>query len=421
MSQYLLPVKTGDEQFPVRYKSIFYGSWEPYNSLLTEHNKALYMYSQQYYNQYNPSQGPGNAQLYKMNLLTSSVTKVCNFTYTQLSSCTIGGILADDNYLYASASSGNLKIVIFKLKKAAGASETDPLPIDDTYTNTSLVYRCAGKILWFNKTIVMCIATGYLMYNTETHTASQKAYNGSNFSFNDFAVGQRYFVSTMQYSGQLYIYDSTLNSWSTATLPTSNTPCIAYEDEKFYIANSGKLYVYSESGMELLNTYNGNWGEPKTVSVTRGKVYVTVKNSNRLYVYDTTIPKQTSFYLPWNIQGDMSQYPLYPLAWEGFYFLLQFTLCIVDNTGESKYNFGPKYENILLMMNKDTQSQYTFDPRFITFEDTFMTMHDGDITDKPIMPVDLENHIKKISVSKSEYKFLNYIVFKTNEGSDENE
>ena len=123
-----------------------------------------------------------------MNLLTSSVTKVCNFTYAQLSSCVIGGILADDNYLYAAASSGNLKIVIFKLKKASGASETDPLPIDDTYTNTSLAYRCAGKILWFNKTIVMCIATGYLMYNTETRTASQKAYNGSNFSFNDFAV-----------------------------------------------------------------------------------------------------------------------------------------------------------------------------------------------------------------------------------------
>lgn len=419
MSQYLLPVKTGNEQFPVRYRNIFPGQWNPIYGILCEHNKVMYMLSEQEYNQYYPERD-GMAVLYKMNLFTSDVSKVCNFTYSQLGSNACGSILVDDHMLYVSSgnNSTNAKILVFNLKKNSDASITDPLPLIGTYSYNMTNYevRCNGKILWLNDhEIVVLTRSGFLFFDINRRIFSPKTYS-SIIDYNDFAVGSVCCVATRNStsSPHLFVYNYQSETYSTITLPTSNIACITYENGKFYIANNGKLYVYDEETMSLENTYNGAWGDPKTISVTNGIVFITVKSSNKLFIYDTTQTKQNSIYLPWTINGTNQ---IQPLAWEGFYFILQNTLGIINDVSISKYNFGPKYENMVIMLNKSNERIFSFDPKFVQFEDTFMTLRDGNL-EYTLEPIETSSSIKSVSISKTDYKFLNQISIRAKERSD---
>lgn len=429
MSLNLLPVKTGNEQFPVRYRDIFSGNWNPYHVFMCERNKALYMLTQQNYDSSYPTSNPGNAQLHKMNLFTSETYKICDFTVNQFRIDTnttgvVGGMLVDDNYIYFSFANVTYPTIsVFKLKTVEGVAAQYPLEPVGTYkwpSDSSTNINCYGKIKWVDDhTIAMATERGFCFFNTKTKTFTRE-YNENKMYCNDFAVGEMYVIATRTSTStpNVYILNRDDKIYSTMTLPSSNVACITYDNGKFYVANNSKLYIYDEATLTVERTINGAWGDPSSISITNGVVYIAVKSSNKFFIYNINTSTQNSVYLQWVISSFSSSYQNYPYAWEGFCFILQNNLCIMDNSGISKYNFGPKYENVLLMLNKSEEHNYQFDSRFIQFEDTFMTMRDGDL-EYNLQTIDSENHIKSASISKSDYKFLNQIQCKTAERSDD--
>ena len=116
--------------------------------------------------------------------------------------------------------------------------------------------------------------------------------------------------------------------------------------------------------------------------------------------------------MPWTLGQMGSNNICRACVSEGYWFLINETLMIADYTGYSKYNFGYKYESIIVMCNRSTMLQFTYDPRFVTFEETFVSIHNGDI-DYSLTPIEEGSDIKSTRVSKSDYKFLNRVQFKS--------
>ena len=422
MSANLLPVKTGNEQFPVSYRGIFTTSWSPRVSILCENSRELYLFSQIYHNPYDEATYPGTSALYKINMFTGALTKICDFNWSYLNSdrydsISVGGMLIDDNYIYLSKNNYP-SITVLKKNKSSSASVSDPLEkISYTSYTAYSLSGSYGKIEWFNDKIVMLTTYGFVFFNPTTRLFDMH-YNSTNYGYYDFAVGNGYCVATRSSSSSpnVIIFDYENNTYTTGTLTQTTASVIAYEDGMFYIAGASKLYVCSISAgvLTTLKTFNTAWtGTPRTLNVVNGVAFVTIQNSSRLYVYDTNAPvgqASNSLILPWTIPSDMSGYQIRPTTFAGYYFLLQNTLGIMDYSGISKYNFGPKYEYLTLMTNKSKEHTFNFDPRFVEFEDTFMTVRDGDIA-KPLLLNDNVNHIKTAVFNKSEYKYLNQIAF----------
>jgi hypothetical protein len=80
-----------------------------------------------------------------------------------------------------------------------------------------------------------------------------------------------------------------------------------------------------------------------------------------------------------------------------------------------KYNIGPVTNHIKLLFNITTESDYTYDERFIELTATYVTIHDGNISypdedhGLEIETISEDRGIYGVSVSKSDYNILNKV------------
>lgn len=404
MSTHLLPVKTGNEQFPVRYRNIHPAGVEIYSSVTTEKDKMMYIgASTRNYN------GHGEFLFYKMNLLTSRFETVGEISWNDIGQRYVGSILADDEYLYIS-SIDRAQILIFKL---------DTLAYIGLYQYSTSAFQAYGKMDWLNDTTI-CIAysNGFLFFDTKSRTYSFEQYSTS-YSYCDMAVGKRLIVANKGSSSanSVVAYRMDERSFFTFSLTTNDIAVSCYKDGKFYMANTQYLYIYDEE-TETFETINVPWTNPRTISYTNGTVFVTCRNSTRLYIYNIERKEYRYIILPWTIRDFSNSYATVPTAFEGYFFIEYLTFGIIDYSGDSKYNFGYKYDVLTLLFNKENQSQFTFDPRFITFHESYMTMHNGDIM-YPFNTIDQANHIKSTKIRKSDYKSFIRASLKHMQGDDD--
>jgi len=463
MSEHLLPVKTGRESFPVKYRKMHPYSLDWRTALTCEHNKGLYIAVQALRSaNTSPSTGTndGRMYVYYQNLITNDFVDMGVITWEQLQSVQVLWMLVDDDYLYFSVNSGST-ILIFSRRALA---------IVGKFKYDTNAFGAFGKMVWFNKhTIVMAHQAGILFFDTIARTFRYVGRpTGGNFTSSDISVGDKFIMMTSGSSSvnAVLMFRLSDESFSTFSLQTSNVAMCCHDGVRFYIGNTQALYVYNEYSEEMESIVAAPWTNVRSLNYTNSTFFATTKNSNRVYIYGfdfqfvmTTsrpsdwgstymdyyildenhqpihvpseggvIPEwvENTYYqkeytlqdhrfinMPWSV-GDMSaSYPLEATTFEGFFFVAKETLCSIDYSGNSKYNFGEKYDVINLVFNQTTKSQFIYDPRFIVFTETYMTLRDGDIR------YAFSNYdagggltLKRAVVNKSDYKHFNYAVMK---------
>ena len=110
--------------------------------------------------------------------------------------------------------------------------------------------------------------------------------------------------------------------------------------------------------------------------------------------------------LPFKIDNWMSNGWIRACAFRGYCFVPQIRLYTINFVDRSKYNLGYKYDQFVVIMNKENSeipdNQYEYDDRYVTFTEDNMWLHDG-VLSFELEEVDPTNHIKMASIDKSLY------------------
>lgn len=467
MSSHLLPVKTGRESFPVKYRNMhpYSLTWCP--ALTCERSKCLYIVVQayrRYSTQPATATDDGRVYFYSQNLITNEFNELGVATWEQMQSMYIFWMLVDDNFFYFSMydqSANNVVICIYSKKSLA---------IVGKYKYGSSYPGAYGKMQWFDThTLVMQYQAGVLFFDINTKTFRYVARSvGGAYAAADIAVGKEFIMMTSSSTSvnAVLMYRISDETFSTFSLQTSNVAMCCYANDRFYIANTQALYVYAEYAEDMESIVAAPWVDVRSLSYTNNTFFATRLSSNRVYIYGFdfqfiltterpddwaanymeyfvkdaqgrpvhvrseggTVPEwvENTYYtkeytlqdhrflnMPWTVYGASNIYAFEPTAFQGLFFLAKETLCTIDYSGNSKYDFGSKYDVINLVFNRSTQSQFTYDPRFIIFTDTYMTMRNGDIR-YTFSDYETESglQLKRAVVHKSDYKKFNYAVMK---------
>ena len=420
MSQHLLPVKTGNEQFPVSYRNIDAATFESYYCGITcVHNAILFCVKQNIYNQYQAVAYDGRVCIDIVNLFTGEMKHYAELDYfSDMDRVTVGDIKVDDNYIYmCSAYSSNngqdyRRILIFKLKDWSSTSLQ--LERVGVYGFSPNNLSGTGKLVWYDRNTLLTVTRqDVLLFDIKRHAFTPYTHNLS-WDARDIAVGNDCVVFTKDSTATptILIFNKTTKAFSTMSLPTTALACVGYNDGRFFFANANYLYIMDEATMAVTETRNIPWTAPANICVSDTSVYVLSNNSARAYIHDYVHNETQSFLLPWTIPTLSTTNNTKSVVDENFWFVYRNTLMICDYSGYSKYNFGYKYESVVVLCNMSNIQKFSYDPRFVTFTETFMFIHDGDI-EYTFEPVEEIEHVKSVSISKSDYRFINSIQFKS--------
>ena len=154
---------------------------------------------------------------------------------------------------------------------------------------------------------------------------------------------------------------------------------------------------------------------PKTINYADGVLYITILNSQTLYIYDIANDRFTSTAIPFAMNGWTGNGWCRPTSFRGYFFAANIRLYVINFVEYAKYNMGYKYDQFSFLTNSDHESEYEYDERFVSFTDSHMTIHNGDIQ-LPLEVVDETNHISKVGMDKSQYnKFISFKLTKERE------
>ena len=405
MAESLLPVRTGMETFPVKYFNFLDPIANANNVLLTEHNRMLYILVESAVNM------PYMVYLYRLNLFTSEMTSLgtINMTESKMGPYTyIGGFLVDDEYLYFSVGTGNTVTFIYSYRIS-----TLEFVNMSQYSGASQYNQNYGYMTWKDShTIVLPTAWGMLFFDTKTfeYTLVDSATSTNRWST---AIGEHKIMMTRSNNTtpSIDVYDMDTQQWSTITLTSAATASVCYGgDGKFYAANTQYLYIIDEA-TGTVETRDVPWTDVRTISASNGVVFVTCSNSRRIYIYDVHARMYKFIIAPWSIPGWSYSNVTIPFTISGYFFVGRNTLMVIDYSGYSKYKFGSAYESFTLMYSEQHQEDFIYDDRFVSFYDTYMTIHDGNI-EYDFETIDEENNIRSASISKSDYKKLQRVSIK---------
>ena len=404
MSTHLLPIGSSSGTMP-KYRRVHPSGKTITSALLCEHNREIYLGTMFDYSIF---------QIQKINLITSELTFVMDIPKASIGNYYIGGMLVDDNYIYLTNSynenSSYKKIYRIDLSTQVISSYTSP--------NN---FQCYGKMVWYdNHTIAMSNKYGFMFFDTEKCSWTSKTQSSDYGNRCEMSCGKKlimsHYYTTSTTSPVIYNFETEV--FSKITLPSSAISISDYCNGKFYIAQSNYLHIYDEETGVIEKSITVPWTNPKTINYSDGVVFVTQTASTGFFIYDIEKSVYKKFILPWTVKGWGSENVLRPTSFRGYYFLLYLTLGIFDYTEETKYNIGYKYDNYSVIFNKSEKDRFVYDNNVIEFNDSHMTLNDATIT-KPVETIDEINHIKKVSVSKSEYNKLKSVYFKSSTSGGE--
>lgn len=402
IKQYLLPVGRADSMekkirvinktFVTPPVNIIEGVY--YECLTCEYKRVLYIL-----------QHVGSVvRLQKLNLMNNQLTWLHDFECSiSFNNQYLGGIIVDDSYMYALGANANTQLYVIDLKTFNVS----------TYTASGYMYA-RGKLEWFdNKTLIMQYKNGgYALFDTVSRSFQYVTSQNSNSYRGDFAYGCGYVLSTY-YSdtSTIYVHQFTDNTYFTITLETSAASKVYFckDNNLFYITQKAKLYTWDPSTKTLSPSTVMPWSTPGSLIVEDGVVYVTQSNSNIAYIYDISKDKYWRNILPFdccNTTTSSSISTMYrPSAFRGYWFIPNNVLYQIHYAKNDKYKIGNKYDRTLFLFDESQKDSFEYDDRFISFDSTHLTIHDG-VIHKQLTRVSDDSPIKSVSINKNEYNKL---------------
>lgn len=352
-------------------------------------------------------------RIQKLNMINNKLDWIGDFSWTLFGNSYFGDIKVDDNYIYIKPSSNgnNLPLYIVDLSTLNVSS----------YTMTGITYAY-GRIEWYdNKTLLMQYNNGgYALFDTSLKLFSYVSSQNSNTVRGDFAYGNGYALSSYYLSyNVLYKHSFKDNTYSTIALESSTTSkiCFCKDDGLFYIIQTSKMYTWNPSTQKLSTSIVMPWGVPQSVNVENGVLYMTQSNSNVAYMYDIIKNKYWRILLPFtccNIETSSVYSMCRPSVLKSYWFIPNNTLYQIHYTKNDKYKLGNKYDRTVFLFDDTQESSYEFDNRFIKFESSHLTIHDG-VINKPLNVITNdtgeETNFKKISINKKEYNKFKKLKF----------
>jgi hypothetical protein len=360
----------------------------------------------------------------KLNLLTNTSTIIRDISKTLLGNTYYGCLLVDDDYMYLS--SIDLSNSIWKIPLDPSDLNIETLTIPTTPGEID----CCGKMYWYDEhTIVMASYRQSLwLYDTISNrwTAKKKDTSTSYSRRYDCALGQKYMITTLWgSSSSAWLIDVENNQWIDFAIAyyqfsESARRNICYGDGKFFFVGPSYIYIVDESNIighieygdpvsvtRITTSYGSS--EPRTANYTNGLLYITFADSSMLYIYDVKRDTFTSTLLEFKQNNTSYSYNFYrPCTTEGYYFIGNIKLYVINYGEYAKYNMGYKFNQLQFILNIENENKFTYDPRFVSFRDSYMTIRDGTISKQV---TDEGDSVYTVDINKSEYNKLLDISF----------
>lgn len=416
IAQWLLPVGSG-YKIPISYRA------DIMDTTLSNDNSGLICsyiaeYDRILYFGYRFIDMDGNYwfEIKSMNFMTNMVANVCKIPWSTIYSLStrgyIGGFLVDNRYFYLTLSATNGASALYqqsivRIDKSTFSVSTTP--------TTGDAFKAYGQMQWYDDHRIMLISwTNIWLFDTITLTWSHIPFNS--FSFASSKDPVRWCMSDQQllvsHSNNVYVFDRETYTLQTTLNLSNNYGCrMCYDNNgKFYLVQNNYLYIYDESTMEVKEQILiSPMQYPISCEYCNGAIII-VQHSNgntnvderRLIVYDIDQKTFTTIYLPWKTHS--SDLTFQPFVLNGKYFYNHRSLFMLNYTGYSKYNFGPKFKRQTIYYDLAHQNRLEYDERFVTLLDAGMEVHNGNIE---YQFNDYYDHITSTSlIRKTDYRFI---------------
>lgn len=366
----------------------------------------------------------------KLSLVNNHSTILRDIPITSLggSGKRYGDIIVDDEYMYITYYNNNAFCTLYRIPLDPSGEITSYAPGNN---DSRYSFQAYGKMEWYNDhTIIFNSRYGFILFDTETLQWTEKSRNASS-SRDDFAVGKKYAVSLLDNTSKnMLACDIETNTWIDLENIFSGNyrNMVCYGDGKFYVVQRNTLHIVDEMSLEveerIVTPFSSD--DPYSIDYTNRVLYILIRSSNILYIYDIKDNRWTQLYLPFTIgplNTSSSTYNHRSCAFKGFHFIPDMRLYTSNFVEYTKYNLGYKYDTFSFVFNNITEPDYDYDIRFVSFSDDFMTINNGYV-DFPMNLVDPENMIFKGTIASSEYnKIINVTLTQVeddNEGDDNN-
>lgn len=431
----LIPIGSNND-WPMRYKNYLCGTFSDdslvspiKNAICYEHNREIYTCVQVI------RSGVNRVRIVKLNLVANVSSIVIDFDITSLpdyisSNTYISSMLVNDTHIYLSFYQGR-GLYRINLENINDIMYFSYYTIQSHTTSTINVQDIIAPMKWLDeRTIIMCSSKRYIFF--DIIRKQYDYYENSALTNNvgkSFDVGNVLLVKAYTVSSKTHIiaYNPTTDTVTDdIILPNSSEAYLCYGDGKFYVTQSSILNIYTETDTGLvleksvITPYTTNIPsvyanlklpkEPRTINYGNGLLYITMKNHITMYIYDTTTDQFVSFGMRYTVPSTMSNQSIFlPTTFKKYFFAPFDQLLMLAKSKIYKYDMGPKYKQQILLCNSANVSGFNYDDRFVTFNQSHMSIHCGNII-KPLQQ--LSGKIKKAEINKNEYKSIINILVK---------
>lgn len=349
----------------------------------------------------------------RLDLISNRSTIIKDIPKSAFGNICIGDLYVSDTSMYVTTSATNTSNVIYKTSLASDDFEVSTVGLGGG-NNIS----CKGKMRKFDEeSFILFSSNGFEKITTVSDTITDYSPISAINTRYDFAIGEDYIIATDTGSnGSVYKYDITNNTWSTVSgFPTihENSPC-CYGDGKFYITEPNYLYILNENDLtytRIATPYETT--VPKTMDYGDGFLYITIANTASVYIYNIARNEFSVVGLSFMPNGATVSTGNYrPCTFDKYFFMGNLKMFVCNIAARAKYNLGYKGDQFVIITNSAGLEidEYTYDNTYVAFNDACMYLMPGTIT-KPVITIDIENSIKRVSINKASYGQLSSVVF----------
>lgn len=399
MALNLIPIKKGSDSIDIHYKNFLPSrTQQMVGAVCTIHDRILYM-AYKY--------STLDIFLYTMDLFTGVITyrgQLSSPPGVAVGNCS--SICVDGNYIFASMCPNNV-IAKYDLDTLTLINIIQPSPANNI----------SGRmILWKDQLVYQYTANVLMFVDTMTGWMRPKR-SSISMNFLDIVCGEKYIIGSnvSTSGGNLLIYDIENDIFLTKSFTSNALGSLCYSDGKFYFAQPGYLSIIDEETLES-TTIVTSWPSnivPRSIQCDKGNVFVTLSNSNKLFIYNIKENQSKTVILPWNMWDYNTAHYITTEVYNGYIYIPYITLAKCGGFDSTKYAIGNAINFLSYEMNVDHSIMYEFDDRFVRFTNGYATLNDG-IIDHTIT-TETGSNIKVVNVDKTEYNEFKNIIMRKEE------
>ena len=365
-------------------------------------------------------------RLSSFNLLTKSINvifetqlSVLEMNYTSDTYNQVGDFLIDDENVYITTY--RYRTFIWKIPLNSIVVPTD-ISSKTKITTTNEIG--GGRLCWYNEEVFIyhTYADKHInFYNTRLQEVVRQI-TAPYGVFGEIICSGNYLIARLN---QDSFYSFNLTDDTYLAFSGKDTVVCADNTRIFVVTyvsgGSDTISIYSNEDLSLLGTITIPVSDkiPTSVYVSNNILYITFKDMMNVYIcelksndtYDTyktfvTMPLQFTLNDFRPINDDVTVNTILGTTFKQYFFLPYYRLFVTNYQATVKYNMGYVYNRLSYPTNNEHEQSFTYDPSFITFEESYMSIHDGSIDydaasyDVGIKSIHIERDYKKMISSE---------------------